>query len=287
MSFARKLVAGCTVVGMLGVAGVAGAALSSSVKIEGSGGGKASLKCPGGMSRLGHDFNDNMSVFPYDPEVHVENLYSVDPDYFKVDDIDMGDHAGTHIDVPSHFIDGARSLDDLAAEEFAWPAYKIDVRGMSFVDNFVEQSDIEAYEAEHGDIEPGSLVILQTGAEEFFGLDGENDERISEDGLAVNVDDMFDFENAGFSGPAVQWLYDNRDIGGVGSDAYGPDAFGDELYDATYTTLANDGIALVALANLDSVSVHGDVIIASAVNLTDGAGFPTDPLACHAKPKNN
>lgn len=43
-------------------------------------------------------------------------------------------------------------------------------------------------------------------------------------------------------------------------------------------------VALVALANLDAVSVRGDVIIASTVNLTDGSGFSTDPIACHADP---
>jgi kynurenine formamidase len=103
--------------------------------------------------------------------------------------------------------------------------------------------------------------------------------------LALNTDDMFDFVNPGFSGAAVQWLFDRRDIDGVGSDAYGPDAATDDLFDATYTTLLNDGVALVAIANLDSVSVNKDVIIASGVALTDGSGFSTDPIACHGDPR--
>jgi hypothetical protein len=103
--------------------------------------------------------------------------------------------------------------------------------------------------------------------------------------LADNTDDFFDFENAGFSGAAVQWLFDHRKIDGVGSDAYGPDAAGDDLFDATFTTLANDGVTLVALANLDSVSIRSDVVIASGVALTDGSGFTTDPIACHGSPK--
>ena len=93
----------------------------------------------------------------------------------------------------------------------------------------------------------GSLVVLQTGAEEFFGLDGVGDVRVVD--ADDNVDDLFDFVNPGFSGEAVQWLFDHRNIDGVGSDAYGPDAATDANFDATFTVLANDGIALVAIAS--------------------------------------
>lgn len=288
---------------MIGVVAAAsislvGVAVGAGVGVETSGSGDdaAVLSCPGGMSRLGHEFNENMSIFPFDPAIHVSELYTVADDFFKVEDIDTGAHAGTHIDVPGHFIEDGRTIEELAAEEFVWPVYKIDVRHMTFTDNFVEQSDIEAYEAEHGPIPPGSLVVLQTGAEEFFGLDGPGDEyRLARKGngnghgngnliqphLADNIDDMFDFVNPGFSFDAVQWMFDARFIDGVGSDAYGPDAATDANFDATYATLFNDGVAVVALANLDSVSVSNDVMIATGVALTDGSGATTDPIACH------
>lgn len=297
MQFAKKLMAGGLAAGAITAAGVVGASVSGPVEISGDGAGAASLSCPGGMTRLGHPFDAGMSIFPGDPAVHVRNLYTVAVDFFKVEDIDMGAHAGTHIDVPAHFLDedteGARTLDELEADEFVWPAYKIDVRGETFPDNFVEVADIRAYEAEHGKIRKGSLVVLQTGAEEFFGLGGPGDAHgttagVDKDGdpvlLSDNTDDMFEFVNPGFSFDAVQWLFDERDIDGVGADAYGPDAATDPNFDATYATLLNDGIALVALANVDSLSVRNDVIVASGVALSDGSGFSTDPIACHGKP---
>lgn len=94
---------------------------------------------------------------------------------------------------------------------------------------------------------------------------------------------MWSGDYAGFAGTAVQWMFDKRNIEGVGSDAYGPDAFSDANFDATYTTLANDGIALVAIANLDTVQTRGDVIMASTVALQGGSGFSTDPIACHGE----
>ena len=298
----KRIATGLVIGLVVSSAGVAVAA-NNRVKIKASGPQAAQISCPGGLDRLGHPFDMNTSVFPGDPAIHIDDEYTVAVDFFKVEDIATGAHAGTHIDVPEHFIEEGRSLDEFAAEEFIWPAYKIDVRGLSFDRNEVTIDDIIQFEAENGRIQSGSLVILQTGAEDFFGLDGPGDRYVEVDsdydedgnptndndnGLADNIDDLFAFENAGFAPDAVQWLFDNRQIDGVGSDAYGPDAAptadddnSDDDFDATFTTLANDGVALVAIANLDTVSVRGDIIMAPAVNLTDGSGFSVDPLACH------
>lgn len=283
MRIGKKLAAAAVVMAVLSAAGIAGATVNNMIRTRGAGPNAAVLSCPGGMSRLGHTFAEDMTIFDFDPAIHIEDEYTVAADFFHVEDIDTGSHAGTHLDAPSHFIEGGRTVDALAAEEFVWPAYKIDVREMTFTDGLVEKSDIKAYEDEHGRIKAGSLVILQTGADEFWGA-----EVVAQDAddNAANTDDFFDFENPGFSGDAVEWLFEKRDIDGVGSDAYGPDAYSDGDFLATYTTLLNDGVALAAIANLDSVSVRGDVIMAPTVALENGSGFSTDPIACHGGSNN-
>lgn len=282
MSFRKNIGAATLAVVVVSSATAAGAYYSEQIRTRGAGPGAAVLNCPGGMTRLGHTFAEDMTIFDFDPAVHIEDEYTVAVDFFQVEDIDTGAHAGTHLDAPSHFIEGARSVDQLAPEEFVWPVYKMDVRGMTFADGLIEKEDIKAYEQQNGKIpKTGALVVLQTGAEVFWGA-----EVVAQDAddNAANTDDFFDFEAPGFSGPAVQWLFDKRNIDGVGSDAYGPDAFSDVNFDATYTTLANDGVALVAIANLDSVATRGDIVIASTVALIDGSGFSTDPIACHGDP---
>jgi len=264
---------------------VAAVAALSGRTFNGAGPGGARLTCPGGMTRLGHELDENMTLFAGDPAVHISDEYTVAEDFFLVEDIGTGAHAGTHLDVPAHFIAGGRTIDELTADEFVWPVYKIDVRKAEFAEGeipFIEASDIRAYERRFGRIPRGALVVLQTGAEEFWGA--ETVAQDADDNVA-NVDDFFDFPNAGFSAAAVQWLFDNRNIDGIGSDAYGPDAAGDENFDATFTALANDGVALVAIKNLDSVSVRGDLIMAPTVALADGSGFSTDPVACHGRSK--
>ncbi len=270
------VVASITLLGGVAIAGNA---------VEFKARGSANLKCVGGMSNHGHDFfagsnpfGDDppvgMPVFDGDPDVTVENFIDYDTNFgteedpipagFRVEAVSLGTHAGTHIDVPTHFIEGARTLDDLNPEEFVWPVYIIDVRQRMQTEPVFQLSvdDVKRYERRNGRIGRGSLVVIQTGFEERFG------------------DPSFFDSAPGIAGETVQWLFDERHIGGTGSDTYGPDAGDDELFDATYTTLLNDGVAVVAMNNLDALAVQGDILIAPAVRLREGTGFPVNPISC-------
>lgn len=252
-----------------GVLGIAGLALVSSACHPGGGDddGGARLQCPGGMSRLGHTFDEGASVFPGDPSPHIELATTIPEDGFQVELVTTGTHTGTHLDAPGHFIEGGRTIDQLEASEFVWPAYVVDVRDRMAVeadDGFqLEQSDLEAWEADHGRIPEGAMVILRTGFDVLYGTPAFLDAA------------------PGFSGDAVQWMVSNRGIGGVGSDTFGPDATSDPDFSATFTILSNDRVALPGLDNLERLALTGDIVMAPTVALTDGSGYQTDPLACH------
>jgi kynurenine formamidase len=260
----RKALAIAAVVGT--TLGTAGIAVAASGFFVGTSGG-AGLTCPAGMSRLGHPFDETASVFPGDPPPHITVVATVEDDGFLVELVETGTHTGTHIDAPGHFISGGRTVDELAATEFVWPAYVIDVRDRMAAeadDGFqLSVADIRAYERRFGRIPRGAMVIIQTGFDAFYGTDAFLDAA------------------PGFSADAVQWMVDRRNIGGVGSDTFGPDASSDADFGATFTILANDRVALPGLDNVDALSINKDIIIASAVPLVDGSGYQVDPLACH------
>jgi kynurenine formamidase len=258
-------------VSLIALAGVAAAGIG--IKVKGNG---AAVSCNGGMSHLSHVFDENASVFPGDPAPQIDVIFTVDPDGFLLEEVTSGTHTGTHFDAPGHFIEGGRTVDELAPEEFVWPAYVVDVRdriASEGGDFQLSIEDIEAYEKQHGKIERGSMVVIQTGWDSKFGIDG-----FDADGNVL--DDYVDDLAPGFSGAAVQWMFDERKVRGVGSDTLGPDAYTDELFDATFTALLNDGVALPGLNNLDSLAVKGDVIIAPAVRLADGSGYQVNALGC-------
>ncbi len=281
---------------VLTTAGGAGAtAISDFIKIRGKGPQAARVVCPGGMTNLGYELSEIGTVFPDDPATHIEDVYTVDPDFFEVERVTISSHAGTHLDVPRHFVEDARGLTDLSPQEFVWPVYKIVVSELDLDGRLqITMADIRGYERENGRIKKGSLVVLDTAVnDEFFlddvGPDGTHDQRATGDSsfkpevsdTAQNVDDFWSLEIEGFSGGAVQWMFDKRGIAGLGSDAYGPDATDDDNFLASFTALANDGVALVAINNVESLNVNGDVIMAPAVRLAEGSGFPTNPIACH------
>lgn len=261
------------VVGAAGVAGLvfaAGAVVAGGgVTIEGSGrGDSAELDCPGGMSHLGHVFTEDANTFPGDPATDFEIVTTVEVDGFQVEQVTFGTHTSTHLDAPLHFLgEPARSVDDLAADEFVWPAYVIDVRDRIAVpgpDDFqLSVADVRAYERRNGRIPRGALVIIRTGWDAKFGTPA------------------YDDPVAGFAGATVQWMVDNRDIDAIGSDTYGPDATSDELFDATFTILANDRVAVPGLDNLGAMNTTGDIVIATPIRLEDGSGFQVSPIACH------
>lgn len=279
------------VIAVLAASGVAGATYSQLIKIRGKGSEAARLVCPGGMTNLGYELSELGTVFPDDPATHIDDVYTVAVEQFEVERVTMSSHTGTHLDVPRHFIEGERGLTDLNPEEFVWPAYKIKVSELDLDEGQLQitKADIKAYEDEYGKIKAGSLVVLDTAVTDEFDLDDPHDERIIGDSTfndavtdtAQNVDDFWELDTEGFEGAAVQWMFDKRNIAGVGSDAYGPDASDDAFFDATYTTLLNDGVALVAINNVESLNVNGDIILAPTVRLSEGSGFPTNPIACH------
>lgn len=251
---------------VVSVTGAVGASMHFSS--SGGGPGRANLTCRGGISSLSHVLTTDASIFPGDPETEIETVFTVAEDFFLLERVSLSTHTGTHLDAPAHFIEGGRSVDEMDASEFVFPAYIIDVRarmaaeGPDFV---LTVDDVVEYERRNGSIRDDSLVIIRTGRAEDFATPAYAD-------------------NApGFSGDAVQWLFDERSISGVGSDSYGPDATIDEDFSATYTALANDGISIPGLTNLDSMNLRGDLIIAPPVRLDSGSGYQVNPLACHSR----
>lgn len=273
----KRTMGALTVVGLMSATGVAGAAFGTS--FSGGGESNAALTCPGGMTRLGHVFNEDANIFPDDPETMIEVIYEVVPDGFLLEKLTASTHTGTHIDAPAHFVEGLRTIDDLDASEFVWPAYVIDVRDRVEAEGVVydaetgaidagfqlTKKDIKDYEKVYGKIPKGAMVIIHTGWEDKFGTPAyEND-------LAP-----------GFAGDAVVWMFNARKIGGIGSDTFGPDSYTDEFFDATYQALLADGVAMPGLNNLDTLDVNGDLMIATAVAIEDGSGIQVDPISCRS-----
>lgn len=58
----------------------------------------------------------NMHVFPGDPKFRSRQVKAVDTDTYELHKLMMGNHAGTHVDAPAHFIKEGMTITDLPLE---------------------------------------------------------------------------------------------------------------------------------------------------------------------------
>lgn len=93
---------------------------------------------------------EDLPTWPGDPTVRVEPAKRISRgDAANVSLISLGNHTGTHVDPPSHFVEGGASIDELSPDIFvgpAWVAHLPDVEGeisLAYLDAAGIPSDVE------------------------------------------------------------------------------------------------------------------------------------------------
>lgn len=74
--------------------------------------------------------NEHLHIFPGDPVVRFERVH--DPTtHFHLTRIQLGSHAGTHIDAPAHLLPGGATVDAIPLNTLIGPCRVIDLRGQA------------------------------------------------------------------------------------------------------------------------------------------------------------
>jgi kynurenine formamidase len=209
--------------------------------------------------RLGQPLTTGAPLFPGDPPFHWRVWTTVPESGYLLEQItSLGTHTGTHISAPCHFHVGAPCLVDLPEQFFTpRPLVVLDVRAQIRLrkgngDFFVGIRDLRRFERVHGRIPPGSYVVLYTGLSRFYHLGNHR--------RPGPYNDYFD-DVPGFSGVAVDWLFEHRHILGVGADTFGPDATFDPNFEATTEATGQGGITLENMGpGLGDMRAFGDWI---------------------------
>jgi arylformamidase len=77
----------------------------------------------------------DMHFYPGDPTLEQTQIRAIARgDAANLTHLTMGAHTGTHVDAPSHFIDGAPTLEQIPLDRFVGPAQVLDLRGRAAVD---------------------------------------------------------------------------------------------------------------------------------------------------------
>ena len=97
-----------------------------------------------------------MVVYPGDTPLRFERSQAIARgDSYNLTRLQLSAHAGTHVDAPLHFIDGAPGVTDLPLTALIGPAYVVDATGIS--------ADIDAATLARLDVPAGvSRIIFKT-----------------------------------------------------------------------------------------------------------------------------
>ncbi len=184
------------------------------------------------------------------------------------------EHGGTHLDAPIHFAEGTRTVDEIPLEQLIGPAVVIDVREQAGADRDYRLGEdaVLAFEAEHGEIPAGTMVLMMTGYSTHW-----------PDRLAYQGDDT-PGDASGLSFPsfgeqAARLLVEQRGVAVLGVDTASID-YGRSTDFIVHRIAAKANVpGLENLTRLADLPPTGAWVIALPMKIAGGSGGPLRAVA--------
>lgn len=210
---------------------------------------------------LTQPLHEGVPYWPGGVPFRMERLADYD-DGYRLHKYSMGENTGTHVDAPSHFIKGNQSIDAIPLNRLVAPIVMIDVQQLADTDPDYQLTaeTIEGWEAEHGKIPAGSLVIMNTGWYRKY----DDPEQY------INLDHQNVMHFPGYSPEAARLLAD-RDIAGIGIDTLSIDRGKSTAFSAHKIMLKQNKYQIENLNNLDSLPPTGAVAVVGVLPVRGGS----------------
>jgi kynurenine formamidase len=210
---------------------------------------------------LTHKMHDEMAYWPGAVPFRKTVLVDYRQGYL-LHKFEMGENTGTHVDAPAHFVRGKKAIDELTLSELIVPAIAIDARDKAAANPGYQLSarDVEAWEARHGKIPAGSLVILNTGWHKRF----------NEPAKYINMDAGKVMRFPGF-GPDSAKLLLERNVAGIGIDTLSIDFGPSQDFKTHLIMLGANKYQIENLANLDALPPTGATVFVGVLPVRGGS----------------
>jgi kynurenine formamidase len=216
--------------------------------------------------------NDKLPAWPGDDRVFEAKVNAtVEKNGYFTRSFWMLEHYGTHMDAPAHFPPGNIPLDRIPEAHFFGPAVVVDVReeAAKDADYRLRVMRVEKWEAQHGRIIPGSIVLLRTG----WGAT-----RWPDQARYRNMDPAGVMHFPGYSVEAAKLLIERGAVG-LGIDTLSIDHGASKNFEVHRVDLPAGLYNLENLANLDQLPEAGAFLIAAPIKLESGSGGPVRVFA--------
>ncbi|MBB2997517.1 cyclase family protein [Paeniglutamicibacter cryotolerans] len=204
------------------------------------------------------------------------SAYNEPGPFWKHHNIHTGEHIGTHIDAPIHWISGREGKDvsQLDPARLVGPAVVLDFSAESAADPdfLIDVEHLVAWQRQNGGFPANAWLLFRTGWDQY-GHDKQAFLNLDENGS----------HTPGFTAECAKWIADELDISGVGVETVGIDAGNAAALNPPFPMhdylLGADKYGITSLKNLDKLPAHGAMIVVAPLPIVGGTGAPARVLA--------
>ncbi len=222
---------------------------------------------------LTHSFSESTIYWPTDTQgFQLEELaFGPTPGgwFYASYQFASAEHGGTHLDAPIHFAENRRTTDDIPLLSLMGPTAVVDVTAQVTPDYLVTREDLARWEATHGPIQAGAIVLFRTGWADRW------EDRTAYLGTPLTGEPaVAELRFPGLSEDAARWLAHERDILAVGIDTPSIDRGRSTDFRAHVVLYAKDIAGFENLADLSELPATGSYVIALPMKIAGGSGAP-------------
>lgn len=223
---------------------------------------------------LTHTFGPDTPHWHGFGEMTVQTLYTIPKDGFHVDRYCHVGQWGTHIDAPSHFHVGLKSIDQIAPRDMLLPLVVLDVHEQvaKNPDYAITMEDVRHWEHLHGRIPPHSFVAMRT----------DWSKRWPSQAAMQNDDAKGIGHYPAWSMPVLKFLFEQRHVAAIGhetTDTDGGIGASHDKFPLESYVLGTNHYQVEMLAHLDRVPDAGALVMVTAPKPKNGTGFPARVIA--------
>lgn len=190
------------------------------------------------LIELSHVYEERMPVWPGDGRFFLsraEEFAAGDGNYNC--QLSLGDHCGTHIDAPVHFMPQGESIDQVDICQLTGRGRCLDMAHL-VQNGQITSGIIKNWETSHGEIAAKDIVLFRTGYDKKWRSRPDHKEFMS--------------GWPGLSGEAARYLLD-KGVTVFGTDSMSLDSADSVDYPAHQAILGANGLIIESLANLYSL----------------------------------